>query len=59
VIDPKGVLRYAGAIDDKPSPSPRTVPSAHNYLKAALDSGLAGRPIAVPTTQPYGCDVKY
>ena len=59
VIDPQGVLRYAGAIDDKPSPSPSTVSSAHNYLKAALDAGLAGKPIAVGTTQPYGCDVKY
>ena len=59
VIDPEGVLRYAGAIDNKPSPSPSEVPSAHNYLKAALDAGLAGQPIAVGTTQPYGCDVKY
>ena len=59
VIDPEGVLRYAGAIDDKPSPSPSDVPTAHNYLKAALDAGLAGKPIAVGTTQPYGCDVKY
>ena len=59
VIDPQGVLRYAGAIDDKPSPSPSQVASAHNYLKAALDAGLAGKPIAVGMTQPYGCDVKY
>ena len=59
VIDPQGVLRYAGAIDDKPSPSPSEVPSAHNYLKAALDAGLAGKPIAVGMSQPYGCDVKY
>lgn len=58
-IDPQGVLRYAGAIDNKPSPSPSEVPGAHNYLKAALDAGLAGRPIAIGTTQPYGCDVKY
>jgi peroxiredoxin len=59
VIDAQGVLRYAGAIDDKPSPSPNDVPGARNYLKAALDAGLAGQPIAVGTTQPYGCDVKY
>jgi peroxiredoxin len=59
VIDAQGVLRYAGAIDNKPSPSPSGVSGAHNYLKAALDAGLAGKPIAVGTTQPYGCDVKY
>ena len=58
-IDPQGVLRYAGAIDDKRSASAKDVKTAHNYLKAALDAGMAGQPIAVPTTQPYGCDVKY
>ncbi len=59
VIDTAGVLRYAGAIDDKRSSRAKDVETAHNYLKAALDSGLAGRPIAVATTQPYGCEVKY
>jgi peroxiredoxin len=58
-IDPDGVLRYAGAIDDKRSSRLKDVETARNYLKAALDSGLAGRPIAPATTQPYGCDVKY
>jgi peroxiredoxin len=59
VIDPEGVLRYAGAIDDKPSARAKDIQAANNYLKAALDAGLAGQPIAVATTQPYGCDVKY
>ncbi len=58
-IDPVGVLRYAGAIDDKPTSKAKDVKGAKNYLKAALDAGLAGQPIAVATTQPYGCDVKY
>ena len=59
VIDPAGVLRYAGAIDDKPTSKAKDVEGAKNYVKAALDAGLAGQPIAVATTQPYGCDVKY
>jgi peroxiredoxin len=58
-IDPQGVLRYAGAIDDKPTSRVKDVKGAQNYLKAALDAGLAGQPIAVATSQPYGCDVKY
>ena len=58
-IDPDGVLRYAGAIDDKPTSKAKDVQGAKNYLKAALDAGLSGQPIAVATTQPYGCDVKY
>lgn len=59
VIDPEGVLRYAGAIDDKNSSRPKDVETAKNYVRAALDAGLSGQPIAVNTTQPYGCDVKY
>jgi hypothetical protein len=59
IIDPQGVLRYAGAIDSKPSPNPKDIAGATNYVRAALDAGLAGNPIAVEQTQPYGCDVKY
>jgi hypothetical protein len=53
------VLRYAGAIDDKPSSKVKDIAGATNYVRAALDAGLAGNPIAVAQTQPYGCDVKY
>ena len=35
------------------------IAGATNYVRAALDAGLAGNPIAVAQTQPYGCDVKY
>ena len=59
IIDPEGVLRYAGAIDDKPSSNVKDIATATNYVRAALDAGLAGKPIAVTQTQPYGCDVKY
>jgi hypothetical protein len=59
IIDPQGVLQYAGAVDDKPSSSVKDIAAATNYVRAALDAGLAGTPIAVAQTQPYGCDVKY
>ena len=59
IIDPQGVLRYAGAIDDRPSPRVDDITGATNYVRAALDAGLAGKPIAVTQTQPYGCEVKY
>ena len=59
IIDPQGVLRYAGAIDNRQSSSASDIAGATNYVRAALDAGLAGRPIAVTQTQPYGCDVKY
>ena len=59
IIDPEGVLRYSGAIDSRPSSSTKDIATATNYVRAALDAGLAGNAIAVTQTQPYGCDVKY
>jgi peroxiredoxin len=59
IIDPKGVLVYAGAIDSKPTANPADVAGATNHVKVALGEALAGKPISQPTTRPYGCSVKY
>lgn len=59
LIDPRGTLVYAGAIDDKPSSNPADVAGATNHVKVALAEALAGRPISKATTRPYGCSVKY
>lgn len=58
VIDKNGVLVYQGAIDNKPDPQhdPRT---ARNYVSEAVDDLLAGKPVEVTQTKPYGCGVKY
>ena len=50
VIDKSGKVVYQGAIDDKKDT---------NYVDAALTSLKSGQKIAVTTTQPYGCGVKY
>ena len=59
VIDPKGELIYAGAIDDKPSTKRSDVPGAKNYVSAALTAAMSGKDVDVTTTKPYGCSVKY
>jgi peroxiredoxin len=59
VINPEGKIVYEGAIDNKPTPNPSDIPSSTNYVKAALDESLAGKPVSNPTTRPYGCSVKY
>ena len=59
VIDPDGILRYAGAIDDHPTPKPEDIPNSTNYVKAALDAVMAGKEVSVKTSAPYGCSVKY
>jgi hypothetical protein len=59
VIDPKGTLIYAGGIDNTPSPDPADIATAKNYVTAALDEAMAGKPVSTPTARPYGCSVKY
>jgi peroxiredoxin len=59
VIDAKGTLVYAGGIDDKPSTDQADVATAKNHVKAALDETLAGKPVTVSSSAPYGCNVKY
>jgi len=56
VIDADGVLAYAGAIDDNPSPRKQ---GETNYVADAVDALLAGQPVKVAETKSYGCGVKY
>jgi len=61
VIDPKGTLVYAGAIDNSPDgegESP-TGDKLVNHVEEALGAVAAGKPVATTTTEPYGCSVKY
>jgi peroxiredoxin len=59
VIGPEGRIIYAGAIDDKPSTDTSDIAPARNYVSAALSSAMQHQPVAVATTRPYGCSVKY
>jgi peroxiredoxin len=59
VIDPQGKIAYEGAIDSKATPNPADIPNSTNYVKAALDESLAGKPVTTSQTRPYGCSVKY
>jgi peroxiredoxin len=59
VIDPTGKLIYEGAIDNKPTTDQADLKGAQNYLNDALNASMAGKPVAVESTRPYGCSVKY
>ncbi len=52
VIDRDGVLRYSGALDDDPRGTKGA--EAIAYVRDAIDAVLAGKPVATPTTKPYG-----
>lgn len=59
VVNAEGTLVYAGAIDSKRSTNPEDIKTAENYVNSALADLKAGRAVATPNTQPYGCGVKY
>lgn len=59
VIDPKGRVIYAGAIDDKATWRVEYVKDARNWVATALDEAMAGKAVSRPSTAPYGCSVKY
>ena len=59
IINPSGTLIYNGAIDDQPTPDPASVAGATNFVGQALTEAMAGKPVSVPTSRPYGCSVKY
>jgi len=59
VIDKDGVLRYMGGIDSIPSADVDDIPKATQYVRQALADLAAGKPVSVPTSEPYGCSVKY
>jgi peroxiredoxin len=55
VVGPDGRLAYRGAPDaDHGEPALRA-----QWLRAALDDVLAGRPVGTPETKPVGCSVKW
>lgn len=59
VVNPDGVVIDKGAIDDKPSTKKDDIPGARNHVLAALDEAMAGKPVSMASTMPYGCAVKY
>jgi len=59
VIDAKGQVVYAGAIDDKPSTDRADIAGARNYVDEALTAVLAGKPVETRATRAYGCSMKY
>jgi len=59
VIDPTGKVLYNGAIDDRRTANPADAKIARNYVRAALSEAMAGKPVTVASTSPYGCSIKY
>ena len=56
-----GEAVYRGAIDNSPDAEGESPQGGKliNYVDAALSDLDAGRPVAKPETEAYGCSVKY
>ena len=59
IINPQGVLVYAGAIDSVPSARVDDIKTATNYIHQGLNEALGGKAISTSSTRAYGCSVKY
>ena len=59
IVNPQGLLVYAGGIDSIPSADPADIKKAVNYVRQGLGEALAGKPLTAATTRPYGCSIKY
>ena len=60
VIDPKTwKIVYRGPIDDKVTYERQKAAADHTWAKDALDSLLAGKPVAVARVEPVGCIIDF
>ena len=59
LLNPSAQLIYAGGIDNIPSHRVEDIPRATNYLRQGLAEALAGKPLSVPASRPYGCAITY
>ena len=59
VINPEGVVIYAGGIDDIASTNVMDLSRARNFVRECLDLVLAGKEVRAKTSRAYGCSVKY
>jgi thiol-disulfide isomerase/thioredoxin len=56
VINQKGVLVYAGGLDDDSDNAKGK--DAKQYVKDAIDQTLAGKEVTTKTSEAYGCGIK-
>lgn len=57
IFDKDRKLRYQGRFDDSRYADPKTV--KHPDARNAVEAMLAGKPVPVATTRPFGCSTKW
>jgi len=56
VLDKKGVIVYAGGLDDDPKGDKGA--ATQQYARDAVEAALAGKEVTVKESKPYGCSIK-
>ena len=59
IVNPQGLLVYAGAIDSIASARVDDIKTATNYVRQGLSEALGDKTISVASSRAYGCSVKY
>lgn len=59
IINPQGVLVYAGGIDSIATARVEDLPKAVNYVRQTVAELHKGQPVSQPLTRAYGCSIKY
>lgn len=59
IINAQGVLVYSGAVDSIASTRVSDIERATNFIDQGLEDLRAGRPLRTPSSQPYGCSIKF
>jgi hypothetical protein len=59
ILNPRAELIYAGGIDSIPTRRNDDIARATNYVRQGLSEALAGKPLSVPASRPYGCPITY
>lgn len=58
IVDPGGILIFAGGLDDKPSTIPLHTKTATNFVEVVLNAVLSGNDPPFSETKTYGCGIK-
>ena len=59
IVGPQADLIYAGGTGDKATRDAKEARASRNFIRAALDDLAAGRKIATPRSEPFGCTIAY
>jgi peroxiredoxin len=59
LVNERGVLVYAGALDNAPRGRVQALATKTNYVENAIADLRSGHGVTQTSTRPYGCEIKY